>query len=482
MTKKSKIYVLPRTTSTNATNNANIPTSSSTPEEPTITTTANITNSANSDNPLPTTTNTIPRTRANVSPFPTVFTLIPNVFNYSTTSFATVASNITNTTISSITDSAVTSTTADEDVTLFHTKEEIEELKYGFGQFKPQWLQVLNQPRAVLALLSYSAFVQGFTVNGVINTNMSTIEKRFGFASHMSGWIASVYDMTAAPIILFVCFRGAMHYKLRWLGYGFICFTLGSFVMFLPHALAPTYKWDIEELNIHCSSKGLNSTTCDNGKNDPGLFGYLGVFLMGLGYIVGGQFLNIFVTPSEGNDIPFGSSDPRWIGAWWMGFLVSGLLSMIIGPILLGYAQEIPGLLVIPAAAGGQFISGYICRKLRLAVNGQLVLAILTLITSVIFSAVFWMHCKSVHFAGINADYSTFPGPIIFGACLDEACEVWKPSCGSSPCWIYEFHHLALNFFLVIVCVRILTILFVTIADCLYIAPGGDNKRWTYKY
>ncbi|GAB1606772.1 solute carrier organic anion transporter family member 4A1-like isoform X1 [Argonauta hians] len=563
---------------------------------------------------------------------------------------------------------------------------------------------------------------------------MSTIEKRFGFASHMSGWIASVYDITAAPIALFVCFRGATHYKLRWLGCGFICFTLGSFVMFLPHVLAPTYKWDIEDSHIHCSNISVNTTSCDRDGDDPGLSGYLGVFLVGqmlnsvggsilyslgvtllddivkpmktplyigimmffstigpaLGYVIGGQFLNIFVIPSEGNDVPFGPKDTRWIGAWWIGFLVSGSLSVIIGPILLGYAKEIPvtksivinrisqhhsgvshkptansvfhvvkglcrnpvflllslasagegftfaglttyfpkwlenqfqktpgdaafmtGLLSIPAAAGGQLLGGYICKKFRLVVNGQFVLAIVSLTLSVLCTGAFWLYCEDTPFAGINTSYNstgnsdfndlgsnmklasdcnedcycamqqyvpicgvdkiqyfspcfagctsyvphlkkhvncsciakedhsaidgectthtcsqfywglplvfflvffaflfqtplastilrvvpdeyrtfgfgvsaaigrvlgTFPGPIVYGACLDQACKVWKPSCGSSSCWIYRQESLGLNFFLLSVIVRVITILFVITAKCLYIAPGGDKK------
>ncbi|CAI9720966.1 solute carrier organic anion transporter family member 4C1-like isoform X3 [Octopus vulgaris] len=262
--------------------------------------------------------------------------------------------------------------------------EETEDLRYGFGPFRPPWLQIFNQPRVLLVILSYTAFVQGFIVNGVINANMSTVEKRFELPSSMSGWIASVYDITAAPIALFVCFKGAVNYKLRWLGYGFITFSLGSFVMALPHIFADTYTWD-EKTAVNCLKTSNGAASCRDEHNKS-LQEYLGVFLLGqifhsvggsilyslgitvvddivkpiktpfyigimmffstlgpaIGYIVGGQFLNVFVDPSKSDEINFDSRDPRWIGAWWVCFFISGSLSAFIGPVLLGYARELP--------------------------------------------------------------------------------------------------------------------------------------------
>jgi len=47
-------------------------------------------------------------------------------------------------------------------------------------------------------------------------------------------------------------------------------------------------------------------------------------------------------------DIPIFSTevppdDPRFIGAWWLGFLASGALLLIIVLLLMCYPKELPG-------------------------------------------------------------------------------------------------------------------------------------------
>lgn len=36
------------------------------------------------------------------------------------------------------------------------------------------------------------------------------------------------------------------------------------------------------------------------------------------------------------------SSDPRWVGAWWLGFLGSSVLAFITAFPILMFAQELP--------------------------------------------------------------------------------------------------------------------------------------------
>lgn len=35
--------------------------------------------------------------------------------------------------------------------------------------------------------------------------------------------------------------------------------------------------------------------------------------------------------------------DPRWYGAWWIGYLASGCLAVLCSIPLLGFARELPG-------------------------------------------------------------------------------------------------------------------------------------------
>merc|ERR1719193_2562919 len=59
-----------------------------------------------------------------------------------------------------------------------------------------------------------------------------------------------------------------------------------------------------------------------------------------LGYLLGAQCLSTYVYPSV--DPGFDEKDPRWIGAWWIGFpIIATLLLMFSAPLML-FPQRLP--------------------------------------------------------------------------------------------------------------------------------------------
>ena len=61
---------------------------------------------------------------------------------------------------------------------------------------------------------------------------------------------------------------------------------------------------------------------------------HMGVFIImaivgpAIGYGLGGGFLSIYVDPLEVPNVE--EKDPGWVGAWWLAFLVGGILSIIL--------------------------------------------------------------------------------------------------------------------------------------------------------
>ena len=51
-------------------------------------------------------------------------------------------------------------------------------------------------------------------------------------------------------------------------------------------------------------------------------------------------FILCFIQPSGLNLTP---KDPRWIGAWWLGFLVFGLLFFLLAITISGFPSSLPG-------------------------------------------------------------------------------------------------------------------------------------------
>jgi hypothetical protein len=49
----------------------------------------------------------------------------------------------------------------------------------------------------------------------------------------------------------------------------------------------------------------------------------------------------LFVFQPDGFNLT--ARDPRWIGAWWLGFVIFGILIFFLSILLLGFPRELPG-------------------------------------------------------------------------------------------------------------------------------------------
>ncbi|XP_033825571.1 solute carrier organic anion transporter family member 4A1-like [Periophthalmus magnuspinnatus] len=252
----------------------------------------------------------------------------------------------------------------------------------GWGSLRPKAIQVFNTPRWVLFFLSVASFLQGLIINGLINTVVTSIERRFDLSSSQTGLIVSSYDIAACVCLAFASYFGGNGHKPRWLGWGIMIMGLGSLVFALPHFTTPAYQVSSVEVSDLCS--GANSSLCE-GKGRGGLSRYSLVFMLSqflhgigatplytlgvtyldqnvhcsaapvyigifytaatvgpaVGYLVGGYFLNIFTEIHIKADVT--PDNPLWVGGWWIGFLGGGALSLLVAIPILGYPRELPG-------------------------------------------------------------------------------------------------------------------------------------------
>lgn len=167
----------------------------------------------------------------------------------------------------------------------------------GWGAVAPACLQPFNTPRGFLLFLCSASFLQGMTVNGFVNTVVTSIERRFDLRSYESGLVASTYDLAACLCLAFVGYFGGRGHKPRWLGWGVLTMGLGSLVFALPHFGAGPYAAKGDAGAGACPAN--RSAAC--GPSASGLSGYrlvfmLGQFLHGVGatplYTLGVTFLD----------------------------------------------------------------------------------------------------------------------------------------------------------------------------------------------
>ncbi|KAF6106333.1 solute carrier organic anion transporter family member 2B1 [Phyllostomus discolor] len=160
-------------------------------------------------------------------------------------------------------------------------------------------------------------------ISGYLKSSISTVEKRFGLSSQTSGLLAAFNEVGNTALIVFVSYFGSRVHRPRLIGCGAILVALAGLLMALPHFISEPYRYD---------------------SASPGILFAVTMMGPGLAYGLGGLMLSLYV---DINRMPEGginltSKDPRWVGAWWLGFLISaGIVALAATPYFF-FPREMP--------------------------------------------------------------------------------------------------------------------------------------------
>lgn len=246
----------------------------------------------------------------------------------------------------------------------------------GLFSFRPRLLQPLCRPSVMLANMSMVALMQSFITSGVMSVVLPTLERRFQLKSFESAMILSTYNVANGLAIAPVAFVGTSRNKPVFVAVGAATTSVGMLLFASAHFLAPAYQWG-SEIHDLCPAAPLPEDLCLQGnvrnyrfllmaahamngvgttpfytlgvtyldENVPtrkisthlGIFSSMGVLGPGLGFITAGFFLSFYVDISRSvKHLGLTSSSAVWVGAWWVGFVISGVAFLILlWPMLL---------------------------------------------------------------------------------------------------------------------------------------------------
>ncbi|ERL86149.1 hypothetical protein D910_03562 [Dendroctonus ponderosae] len=232
------------------------------------------------------------------------------------------------------------------------------------------------------------------------NGTITTLEKRFKIPSRTTGIISVGNDLSQLLMSVILSYYTGRGHRPRWMALGMYTVVLFCIMTALPHflygpgldALSLTKEFQLndnstsdsfltEQSSFLCSSNHKNDTQCEEeGSNfSPQLILFAAQFISGIGgslyYTLGVSYmddnikrsktpalfsfsyfirmlgpaighglasicLKVYISPSLTPTID--TKDPRWLGAWWLGWIILALILFIFASLLAFFPKTLP--------------------------------------------------------------------------------------------------------------------------------------------
>nr|XP_048288515.1 solute carrier organic anion transporter family member 1A5-like isoform X4 [Myodes glareolus] len=184
-------------------------------------------------------------------------------------------------------------------------------------------------------------------LSGVYMVSMLTqIERQFNIPTSIVGFINGSFEIGNLLLIIFVSYFGSKLHRPIMIGAGCVVMGLGCFLISVPHFLMGRYEY--EKTISPSSNLSSNSFLCLKNRSqtlmptpDPGdcekeikslmwIYVLVGNLIRGIGETpivpLGISYIEDFAksenSPLYIGDLTITPTDTRWVGAWWVGFLI----------------------------------------------------------------------------------------------------------------------------------------------------------------
>ena len=152
--------------------------------------------------------------------------------------------------------------------------------KFGYGSCQPDSLQCCNTAKWLTVHVGTFVFLAGMQVTGLKAAAARPLEKQFGFTSTEIGIIAAMYDAAAAIFGFIFSFFATHGHKGRWVASGSLMMAVGSIIIILPHFIFGPYQYS-SALNTSSICNETVTPGCNGGTTNSMSGVYLFIFCLG---------------------------------------------------------------------------------------------------------------------------------------------------------------------------------------------------------
>jgi len=271
----------------------------------------------------------------------------------------------------------------------------------GLGSWRPRFLQPLASKKVYIFLYGALGIIMSMQYS-YLSATLATLEKLFGITSKETALLMSGNELAQFLFLFAMPLTVKAKKRPLWCGIGLCISAVGLFMMSLPHFITG-YNDAVTSSNTIANNSGLSIgggeatdlcgsevhlNSLEGNCNEDGsrhvdwvgiFFVFFGIgltgignsvfysfgivylddnagksnspFMMGLtftfrligptlGYMLGAKCLTTYVYPSVETDLT--ELDPRWMGAWWIGFPILATLLFTFSVPLMLFPERLP--------------------------------------------------------------------------------------------------------------------------------------------
>ncbi|XP_062990421.1 solute carrier organic anion transporter family member 1C1-like isoform X2 [Elgaria multicarinata webbii] len=192
-----------------------------------------------------------------------------------------------------------------------------------------------------LGALSFVYFAKALS-GSYLKSTITQIERRFDIPSSLVGLIDGSFEIGNLLIIILVSYFGAKLHRPKIIGAGCLIMSVGTFLIAMPQFFMGHYRYEI-------FSSSTNSTVsispCLQDQNQipvsvlersqaklhAGCVQTVAIIGPIFGFLLGSLCANLYVDIGfvDMDSITITHKDAQWVGAWWLGYLIAGVISIL---------------------------------------------------------------------------------------------------------------------------------------------------------